>query len=95
MRTPEQYFEDHVFDSVAQDAQNNFTDEEKTFLDRYLGKDVQGILKNITAIGDKEASESACPLPEIPAHEAEGGKSSPEHEEPASLDTPSEEEELV
>ena len=94
MRTPEQYFEDHVFDSVTQDAQKHFTDEEKTFLDRYLGKDVQGILKNITAIGDKEAGESACPLPEIPANEPKGGKSALESEEAASSDVPREEEEL-
>ncbi len=64
MKTPEQYFEDQVFEAVNKDSGEGFSEEEKTFLDRYLGKDAQSVLKSMVQIGDGEEVPSSELIPE-------------------------------
>ncbi|WP_457572582.1 chemotaxis protein CheW [Desulfovulcanus sp.] len=47
MKTPEEYFQEQNFDSIETDNLHEFTAEEKQFLQKYLGQDVQKIVREL------------------------------------------------
>ena len=47
MKTPEEYFQEQNFDSIETDSLQEFTAEEKQFLQKYLGQDVQKIVREL------------------------------------------------
>ncbi|MFP4167818.1 MAG: chemotaxis protein CheW [Desulfonatronovibrionaceae bacterium] len=64
MKTPEQYFEDHVFAATGGEDSPGLSPEEKSFLDRYLGGDSQSVLKDISVIDERGAKSSDLSRPE-------------------------------
>ena len=56
MKTPEQYFQEQNFDSLKAANLQEFTAEEKRFLQKYLGQDILQLVKEL--IGDEISPES-------------------------------------
>ncbi|WP_291323539.1 chemotaxis protein CheW [Desulfonatronospira sp.] len=61
MKTPEQYFQEQVFDPDTSASQNEISDQEQAFINRYLGEELAG---KIPEVGQKAQQAQDLPGPQ-------------------------------